>query len=130
MPGRALHYTAARALDRATGLIETKGADARDDANSPCAPTNPVAECFCTQGAVMRGVADPTGCGMLLRSGKPIRHDGIYFLAKRALALDTDMRAATKGAERRLRRGHDAPRRCRVAPAGAQEDARGHGGLS
>ena len=89
---RVLHYTAARALDRAADLIETKGwahgANARADDDSPCAPTNPVAACFCTQGAIMRGVADLTGCGQLLVTNTTTRYDHIYLTAKRALARD------------------------------------------
>ena len=90
-PKRVLHYTAARALERGAALLEagwSKGANARTDNNTTCSPLNPLATCFCLQGAMMRGVADITGCRQLLADGTVTRYDRIYLTAKRAMRHD------------------------------------------
>lgn len=63
-PIRVLHYTAARALDRAAALIEVPGqwtqhVDARNGDGEKVPPDHPTAACWCANGAishVLRGM--------------------------------------------------------------------------
>ena len=83
---RGLHYTAARALDRAAALLEPKGrwtqnVNARNRNGNRTPPDSPAAVCWCIQGAIAREMNQM----MATRTDDPRRINTTYALAYQAV---------------------------------------------
>ena len=124
---RGLHYTAARALDRAAALLDTPGrwtqsVNARNGAGRKVPPDSPAAVCWCIQGAIAREMNEM----MATRTDDPRRINDTYALAYQAIrdALSSPHASLPKWNDRKGRTAAEVVRVLRRAAARIRDAVR------